>query len=82
MTTTTDTCWADPLSRRERAELARMLSRHCAAFFKAGAPRLIRVRAGAKGAAALWLGDALTATYREMADLYRDVTERAEVPQR
>lgn len=52
-------CWADPLGRKERRELAEKLSHACHRVF------------ALKGDAPL---------VREMADLYMDVTERAEVP--
>lgn len=69
MTTTTDTCWADPLTRRERAELARMLARACQRFYNtpAGNSRAMYSQIIASA---------------EMSDLHLDVTERAEVPQR
>lgn len=36
MNGTTSTCWADPLSRRERAELAAKLARSCHLLFAHG----------------------------------------------
>ena len=75
----TDTCWADPLTRSERAELAKLLSRHCMKFFNAGSPRLIRARTDARRGAALALAESLNWASQEMAGLYQDVTERAEL---
>lgn len=70
--TTTTTCWADPLSREERTELARKLARACKRFH---------------GARYAFIGEGDSpCSYREasaeMADLHLDVTERAEVPER
>ena len=66
------TCWADPLTRKERRELARKLARACGEVWRA------RTR---------WLGTdeelrmvsqcILAST--DMADLHMDVTERAQV---
>lgn len=59
-------CWADPLSRAERRELARKLARACNRFFNtpAGTPGAVRSQIIASA---------------EMQDLHLDVTERAEV---
>lgn len=66
--TTTETCWADPLSRAERRVLRGKLASACHRFYVAGSlppgtylPSLVR-------------------TSRDMADLHLDVTEHAEVP--
>lgn len=68
--TAPDTCWADPLSRSERAELARKLAHACKRFW---------------GGQYAFIGkDDDRRSYRaasaEMADLHLDVTERAEAP--
>jgi hypothetical protein len=64
---TADTCWADPLSRRERAELARKLASWCQRFYNtpAGTPDAVYSQILASA---------------EMSDLHLDVTERAAVP--
>jgi hypothetical protein len=71
MTTATDpaTCWADPLTRKERTALARMLASACHRFYNtpAGTPGAVYSQIVASA---------------EMSDLHLDVTERAEVPQR
>ena len=64
------TCWADPLSRRERKEVAMFLSRACGRFY--GAAREAETGEPDRYAR-------LTACM-EMSDLHLDVTERAEVP--
>jgi hypothetical protein len=71
--TTTD-CWADPLTRKERREVAGLLARASHHFWAAAEPRL----PDAYGAHALAF--ALAACSAEMADLRIDVTERAEDP--
>ena len=67
MGTTTGTCWADPLSSRERAKLARKLASACKRFYSdpAGSPAAVLSRIVASA---------------EMADLHLDVTERAGLP--
>jgi hypothetical protein len=66
---TAPACWADPLCREERRVLAEVLDRACSAtwllkdVFAVGQPARYRV-----------IGTSL-----EMANLYLDVTERAEV---
>lgn len=71
-----ETCWADALTRQERAELARKLARAC------------RIFAASARVAARWplhrdaSPESLNATSNEMADLHLDVTERAEVAPR
>ena len=72
MTVTTETCWADPLSARERAELARKLSNACKRFYWAPAPRRAQDPMTARMARRM--------ASAEMGDLHLDVTERAEVP--
>jgi hypothetical protein len=74
--TTTDTCWADPLSRKERCELAVRLSRSCKRSFTAA--RFVAARD--PQAADIEMMHALTLISAEVSDLYQDVTERAEVP--
>jgi hypothetical protein len=61
--------WADLLTRKERAELARMLARACKRFYN--------TPAGTAGA----MHSQIIAS-AEMSDLHLDVTERAEVPKR
>ena len=63
----TATCWADPLSRKERALLARKLARACQRFYNIP-PGSVRAMHSQIIASA------------EMSDLHMDVTERAEVP--
>ena len=75
MTTMTDTCWANPLSRKERTELARMLARHCKKFWDASG----RPRQGPRVATEY---RDLVITSAEMSDLHLDVTERAALPTR
>jgi len=60
-------CWADPLNREERAELARMLARWCSRFYNSPA-----------GTASAMHSQIVASA--EMAGLHLDVTERAEVP--
>ena len=57
-------CWADPLSRKERTALARMLARACQRFYN--------TPAGTAGA----MHSQIIAS-AEMSDLHMDVTERA-----
>ena len=71
MTASTDTCWADPLSRRERAELSRKLAHACKRFW---------------GGQYAFIGkldraNSYRAASAELSDLHLDVTERAEVPE-
>lgn len=65
--TTTETCWADPLTRAERRVLREKLSRACKRFYNTPA-----------GTAGAVLSQIVASA--EMADLHLDVTERAEVP--
>jgi hypothetical protein len=67
MTTTTDTCWADPLTRMERKELRLKLARACQRFYNTPA-----------GNSKAMLSQIVASA--EMADLHLDVTERTEVP--
>lgn len=76
MAITTTACWADPLTRAERTELARRLARYCHRFWDAAWPR----DPAALMAISADLGDSLMQASAEMADLRLDVTERAEVP--
>jgi len=69
MTNQISTCWADPLSRAERAEVARLLARACHRFYNTPA-----------GTAKAMLSQIVASA--EMSDLHLDVTERAEVPAR
>lgn len=78
MTITTDTCWADPLTVRERAELARRLARSCKRSYVAA--RFVVAR-DPQPADIDMMRD-LTIISAEMSDLHLDVTERAEVPER
>lgn len=64
-------CWADPLTRTERRELAAKLARACRLFHSGS-----RV-AGRSGDAKASL--AMTLTSAEMANLHTDVTRRAGV---
>jgi alkylhydroperoxidase family enzyme len=66
------TCWADPLTSKERAEVARMLARACKSFYGAAFVRKVT----RKASVARQLASA------EMSDLHLDVTERAAVPAR
>lgn len=70
MTTDTITCWADPLTRKERADLAAKLA-HASKRFWGGQYAFI-------GNAVSRRSYALASI--EMQELYTDVTERAEVP--
>ena len=63
----TAACWADPLSRKERVEVAGLLARACRRFYN--------TPAGTPGA----MYSQIIAS-AEMSDLHLDVTERAEVP--
>lgn len=72
MTTTTGTCWADPLSRKERTELASKLARTCRLFYAASR--------GAARRSELDLQKSLVQASTDCGDLHMDVTERAEVP--
>jgi len=73
--TTGITCWADPLTRAERAELARKLARACKRFWDA-----TDGIAPANGCYYSEHGHQLVMASAEMSDLHLDVTERAEVP--
>jgi hypothetical protein len=75
MTTTTDTCWADPLSRMERKELRLKLARSCKRSYDAA--RFVVARDPQP--ADIEMMRALTIISAEMSDLHLDVTERAEV---
>lgn len=67
------TCWADRLTRAERAALARRIA-SAERFFGAGA--MVVRRQGRDDEAS-----ALDATSAEMLDLHADITERAWTPQ-
>lgn len=67
MTVTTETCWADPLTRKERRALSGKLARACQRFYN--------TPAGTAGA----MHSQIVAS-AEMSDLHMDVTERAAVP--
>jgi len=64
-------CWADPLSRAERRELAAKLARACRITYSAA-----RVAARTNEPE---LSLMLTKTSADASDLHLDVTERAEV---
>lgn len=76
--TTTETCWADPLTRKERTELARKLARSCKRSYDAS--RFVVARDPQP--ADVEVMRALTLISVEASDLHLDVTERAEVPPR
>lgn len=67
VTTTETACWADPLSRAERTELARKLARACHRFYNIPA-----------GTATAMYSQIIASA--EMSDLHMDVTERARPP--
>lgn len=67
-----DGSWADPLTRPERRELARLLASYSLRFWNAAEPGEIK--------RALTTGSALVQASREMAELHMDVTERAVTP--
>jgi hypothetical protein len=79
VTTTTDTCWADPLTRSERRELARKLANACHRFASAPEPRRRR-RERRRDYDPMAARMARRMASAEMSDLHLDVTERAEVP--
>lgn len=64
------TCWADPLSRKERITLSRKLARACGEVYRARMDFL-----GTDDDLVIQC----TLTSADMADLHMDVTERAEV---
>ena len=69
-----DTCWADPLTRKERAELARAFARWCGRLWRAAQ------ECGENGSD--FHQDEFVGRVNasiEMSDLHLDVTERAEV---
>jgi hypothetical protein len=73
-------CWADVLTRAERAELARFLAAWCTAFYgSASTPQIRRRNRRMKQGAALEVSRSMTRASAEMADLRIDVTERARV---
>lgn len=72
----TGTCWADLLTRPERAALARMLDSAARRFWGAAGPR----RLDAIADEAYERGSRLLAASDEMAGLLLDVTGRAQVP--
>lgn len=67
-----DGCWADPLSRTERRELARMLARACKRAYSAAWETQCSVPPGESRVIS-----SLVQTSAEMSDLHLDVTERA-----
>lgn len=69
-----DGSWADPLSRKERRELARKLANACQCFCNAPAPRNRR-----RGYDPMTGRMARRLASAEMSDLHLDVTERAKV---
>lgn len=66
--------WADPLTRKERRELARKLANACRCFSNASAPRKAR-----RGYDPMTGRMARRLASAEMSDLHQDVTERAKV---
>jgi hypothetical protein len=65
-------CWADPLSRQERAVLSRKLARTCRLFYAASRG------CGRRGE--IKMQKSLVQAATDMGDLHMDVTERAGVP--
>ena len=80
MATMTDTCWADPLSRKERAELSRKLARACKRFYDEVEVLAAQWPAHQFTDREIDFAHGLTMASAEMSDLHLDVTERAEVP--
>ena len=72
MTTMTDTCWADPLTRAERRQLAAKLARACRLAY---ASRSVVHRTGETA-----LVISLTLLSADLSELHLDVTEHAAVP--
>lgn len=70
-------CWADPLTRAERRQLADMLARWCRRFYHAAEPQAVSRRA--HGAEITHLRCRLMNCSTEMGSLRIDVTEGAEV---
>lgn len=68
-TITTDTCWADPLSRKERRILSEKLARACGRFYNTPA-----------GTSAAMYSQIVASA--EMSDLHLDATERASTPEK
>lgn len=64
------TCWADPLTKPERGELAVKLARACRTFYVAS-------RVAGRAPAHRDESMALTLASADMSDLHLDVTERA-----
>jgi hypothetical protein len=73
-----DGSWADPLSRKERRELADLLATTSREFWEAAAPRPLRARKLDLDERDNLFG-ALVQASKEMGDLHLDVTERAKV---
>lgn len=67
----TAACWADPLTRKERRELAGKLARACG--------RVYRARLDWLDTDPHMVAESVRASI-DMSDLHLDVTERAEVP--
>ena len=70
-----DTCWADPLSRAERRELARKLARACTRFYATRDATGLTGFLNADTAITI----SRTMASAEMSELHLDVTERAAV---
>jgi hypothetical protein len=80
MTTTPDTCWADPLTSTERRVLREKLARTCKRFYDEAQVMGAQWPAHKFTDREVALARGLTVASAEMADLYTDVTERAQVP--
>jgi hypothetical protein len=73
----TDTCWADPLSRKERRALADKLASACGQSWRAAEAERLRYRR--LRTTELARAEVFTLISIEMSQLHVDVTERAEV---
>ena len=82
MTTATDTCWADPLTRAERRVLREKLARACKHFWDEVEVMGAQWPAHQFTDREIALAHGMTMASAEMSDLHLDVTERAEVPTR
>ena len=77
----TETCWADPLSRKERRVLAEKLAHACGASYRAR-QRGLRANGNRWEVADNEVIRQHITTSNDLADLHMDVTERAAVPAR
>jgi hypothetical protein len=73
-----DGSWADPLSRKERREVAGLLARASHRFWEGAAPGPLRARGLDLDEREDLFGKLVRAS-QEMGDLHLDVTERAKV---